>query len=231
MTSFSDRLRNARAESGLSRQQIADKLGITYQSVSEWETKGNRPRQDRLQKLAQVLGVSEAWLATGEGTGQIQPVMAYAPEADVPNGYSAIPEFRLALHAHTGPGCEPDWEEITESKPVFYPDEFFQAHNTTPEKCKRARVSGDSMEPFIYDGDKVTWICEPCPEIGCVHIVDGAIYVISVDGNLKIKRLQTCKDGIVVISDNERYPAETYTNEECNRIRVYGRVIDLQRHL
>ena len=87
------------------------------------------------------------------------------------------------------------------------------------------------MEPFIYDGDKVTWICEPCPEIGCVHIVDGAIYVISVDGNLKIKRLQTCKDGIVVISDNERYPAETYTNEECNRIRVYGRVIDLQRHL
>ena len=77
MTSFSDRLRNARAESGLSRQQIADKLGITYQSVSEWETKGNRPRPDRLQKLAQVLGVSEAWLATGEGTGQIQPVLAY----------------------------------------------------------------------------------------------------------------------------------------------------------
>lgn len=232
MKTFSQRLREARAESGLSRQQIADQLKITYQSVSEWETKNNRPRPERLEQLAKILGVSAAWLATGEGLPKQQQILSYTPETEVPDGYSCVPEYQLSLGAHSGPGAEPEWEELREEKPIFYPDEFFYAHHTTPEKCKRARVHGDSMEPFIYDGDKVTWIDEDCPEIGCVRIVDGSIYVISIDGNFKIKRLQTCKNGIVVISDNERrYPPETYLEDECNRIRVYGRVIDLQRHL
>lgn len=232
MTTFAERFRHARERSGISRQQVADALKISYQSVSEWENKNTRPRADRLEKVAEFLGVSAAWLATGEGQQPPHAVASYTPGAEVPPGFSAIKEYRLELHAQNGPGAEPEWEELTESIPWIYPDSFFQANHTTPSRCKRARVYGDSMEPFIYDGDRVTWIQEVCPEVGCVHIIDGAIYVISIDGAMKIKRLQTCKDGLTIISDNEkRYPPEVYIGEECDRIRIYGRVIDLNRAL
>lgn len=230
MTTFSERLIEARQRAGISRTKISEALGISYQSVSEWEKKDSRPKPERLEALAKLLGVSAGWLSTGEG--QIgQQVKSYSAEMDPPEGYSAIPEYRLMLQANPAPGVEPEWQEITGSKPIFYPDEFFQEHHTRPEKCRRATVHGDSMETFIYDKDKVTWIEESCPEVGCVRVIDGAIYVISIDGAMKIKRLQTCKDGIIVISDNERYPPETYLREECDRIRIYGRVIDIQRQL
>ena len=232
MTTFAERFHQARTASGASRQEIADVLGISYQSVAEWETKSTRPRAERLEKVAEFLGVSAAWLATGEGMQPSQRIAAYTPGSDIPAGFSAIKEYRLELRAHGGPCAEPEWEELTEVTPCLYPDSFFQKHHTTPSRCKRARVYGDSMEPFIFDNDRVTWIEEPCPEVGCVHIIDGAVYVISIDGAMKIKRLQTCKDGITVISDNEkRYPPETYTGDECNRIRIYGRVIELNRTL
>ena len=86
------------------------------------------------------------------------------------------------------------------------------------------------MEPFIYSNDEVTWVAEPSPEIGCVHIIDGKVYVITIDKQFKIKRLSKTKDGILVVSDNTRqYPIEEYKGSECDRIRVYGRVIHIDR--
>lgn len=35
----------------------------------------------------------------------------------------------------------------------------------------------------------------------------------------------------MVISDNPKYAPETYTGEECNRIFVYGRVLEINRSL
>ena len=36
MTTFAERFHQARTASGASRQEIADVLGISYQSVAEW---------------------------------------------------------------------------------------------------------------------------------------------------------------------------------------------------
>lgn len=58
------------------------------------------------------------------------------------------------------------------------------------------------------------------------------VYVISIDGARKIKRLSTLKDGVRIISDNEsRYPAEDFRGDECDRVRIYGRVIEVTRPL
>ena len=44
--SFSDRLREARKRSGLTQMQIAEKLGITAQSYSQYETGKRQPKAE-----------------------------------------------------------------------------------------------------------------------------------------------------------------------------------------
>lgn len=87
------------------------------------------------------------------------------------------------------------------------------------------------MEPTLYKNDTVLWQEEIDSRVGCVQIVDGCIYVISVGGTCKIKRLEKIKNGINVISDNSRYSQETYLNEECEQVRIYGRVYEVKRSL
>lgn len=60
---------------------------------------------------------------------------------------------------------------------------------------------------------------------------DGEIYVLSIDGTRKIKRLSKVKGGVEVISDNTRYKPETYTGDECDTMRIYGRVVEIIRKI
>ena len=108
---------------------------------------------------------------------------------------------------------------------------FFQQRHLNPDHCKRAKVTGDSMEPFIYGGDTVLFSEVADPRPACVTICDGKIYVLSVDGKLKIKRLASIKDGISVRSDNLDYKPEDYTGDELSRLRIYGQVLEVSRSL
>lgn len=73
------------------------------------------------------------------------------------------------------------------------------------------------------------WAQEIYPRVGCVHILDGCIYVLSIEGTCKIKRLSRIKNGLSVMSDNSRYPTEIYLGDECESIRIFGRVLEVKR--
>ncbi len=55
--SFSDRLRETRKRSGLTQMQIAEKLGITAQSYSQYETGKRQPKAETLKRIANALSV------------------------------------------------------------------------------------------------------------------------------------------------------------------------------
>lgn len=80
-------------------------LGVTRSACSQWESaQGTVPRQERLEQLAGLLGVSYEWLATGrksreettaylvrEGAGPAyRPVLA-ADEEEMLKFYRALP--------------------------------------------------------------------------------------------------------------------------------------------
>ena len=65
--SINARVRQARKAAGISQTRLAKLLGVTRSACSQWElTQGTAPRRDRLEQLANVLGVSYEWLATGK---------------------------------------------------------------------------------------------------------------------------------------------------------------------
>jgi transcriptional regulator with XRE-family HTH domain len=58
-----DRIAKARRHAGLTAQEIADEVGVTRTSVSNWET-GHAPcRSIFLKEIARLTGVDYGWLA------------------------------------------------------------------------------------------------------------------------------------------------------------------------
>jgi len=66
---LSQRLRAAREKRGISRRDLASRLGgDKYSTLSKIEEGESMPGIDTVELLARALGVSAGWLAYGEGT-------------------------------------------------------------------------------------------------------------------------------------------------------------------
>ncbi len=58
------RIKEARKNAGMTQKQLADMMGIPFQSVSQWERDLRKPKFETLEKIATVLGVNvtELWM-------------------------------------------------------------------------------------------------------------------------------------------------------------------------
>ncbi|CAH1856564.1 helix-turn-helix domain-containing protein [Convivina intestini] len=64
--SFKEDIKQLRTEQGLTQQGLADKMHVSRQTVSTWETGKNDPNLDILRELSQLFGVSFEKLVFGE---------------------------------------------------------------------------------------------------------------------------------------------------------------------
>lgn len=62
---FGERLKNAREASGMSRANMAERVGVKLATVDKWESGAMYPRANRLQMLASLLNVPLLWLLAG----------------------------------------------------------------------------------------------------------------------------------------------------------------------
>jgi transcriptional regulator with XRE-family HTH domain len=67
-----DRIRLARAHAGLSKAELARRVGVSISAVVQWERPdGTRPSARHLAALAECMGLAFEWLATGRGPTRI----------------------------------------------------------------------------------------------------------------------------------------------------------------
>ena len=78
------------------------------------------------------------------------------------------------------------------------------------------RISGDSMEPVFHDG-QIAWVLQQ------ESVANGEIGIFALNGEAYIKKLQNDKDGIFLISLNEKY-APIPVGED-NRLDIFGKVL------
>ena len=69
-----ERLIQLRAKAGLSQDDLAERLGVSRQSVSKWENNVSVPDLDKLVKLGEVFGVSLDELVRGNVPGPADPI-------------------------------------------------------------------------------------------------------------------------------------------------------------
>jgi len=88
-----ERLRVARRLAGLTQQQLAGRLGITFQAVQKYENGENRLAAGRLIASAQILGVNLAFFArdeNGSAVAENQPDGFTSHELDLIRAYRAL---------------------------------------------------------------------------------------------------------------------------------------------
>lgn len=84
---FSKKLRQLRSASGLSQEQLAERLGVTRQVVVKWETGNGMPDIDNLQQLADVFGVSLDELMDYKNATLLSAVRDNVQQQEFSNGW------------------------------------------------------------------------------------------------------------------------------------------------
>jgi len=218
---FTDTVERMKRATGIKNDsELARKLNITPQALSNFKKKGEIPT-DLVVKFAVKFKLSVDYLLTGEERGysvEEKPLMV-CEEAETYGEFVYIPIVSGKISA--GGGLIP--ETAVELKLAFKRD-WIQRHGD-PRNMSLIRVSGDSMEPVLYSGDIVLVDHNR-------NYIDpqGGIYAIAMDDQIMIKRLQVIYPSkkVRIISDNPKYePLEA----ETEQVIINGKVIWFGREI
>lgn len=66
---ISDRIQYLRKQKGFSQEELADKVGVSRQAVSKWESEQSTPDLDKIITMSELFGVTTDYLLKG-----IEPV-------------------------------------------------------------------------------------------------------------------------------------------------------------
>ncbi|PXX75303.1 XRE family transcriptional regulator [Dielma fastidiosa] len=237
--SIGKRIRELRESKGLTQSQLAELLGITKSAVGNYELDLSGPKESVLYKLIDVLECDANYLFQ-DGVSKKQnefKVTPYEQEhikkyrtldrhgkkaidqlLDVE--YTRIVEQSLQLDEVPAPYLYTKTEYLTglsAGTGLFVFDDIPTQVINVPEEYKEADfvigVSGDSMQPTYYNGDKVAVKKSPC-------ISRGEIGVFMIDGSGYIKELG---DG-VLISHNKSFNDINLTESTICIGRVLGKI-------
>lgn len=146
---FGDRIKSARIKAGMSQEALADKIGISKQSISAWERGISKKIEgENLVKAAQVLGVSESWIQTGLDSAKhlkgFQNIEATLNSAKVP----------LIDMVAAG-----DWCEVADPYPAGEAESWEPCPVPHGENTFAVRINGESMAPKFQHGEII--FCDP----------------------------------------------------------------------
>lgn len=87
--SLGDKLLDLRKKAGLSQEDVADKLGVSRQTVSKWETNQTIPELIKVKLLSQLYNVSYDYLINGSNlSGDITSIEMVVDEIDWSSAWS-----------------------------------------------------------------------------------------------------------------------------------------------
>jgi transcriptional regulator with XRE-family HTH domain len=85
-------MRECRIMLGMTQQELAEKLGISYQQVHKYERGRNRISPGRLLAVAQALGVEPGYFFEGLGKGEPpRPTAQQRRLLDLARSFAALP--------------------------------------------------------------------------------------------------------------------------------------------
>jgi SOS-response transcriptional repressor LexA len=195
------RIRELRENLKLSRQNFAEKLKVSPKTIQNWESGVTVPD---LANIVKTFNVSADWLLCGM-SGKILPKGT--------NAFS-IPYYRHVTPS-AGTGIE-IFEEVQDGTFDIPPAMF----GLQKEKgIVILYASGDSMHPYIKDGDGML------VNLNERVITAEATYVLRWRDALLVKDVQLIENGIRLISKNPAYKPIELTRENTDDVQVVGRVL------
>lgn len=206
-------------KNGGNQSEMARFIGVTPQAVQKWIAGESEPRGKNLELAAKFLGVSPAMLKFGTESS-ISNVTALHPDDPKPDDVIYVPESRIEFSG--GNGRVAMFELVEDEEPATYRLSWFQKYGINPDRVRRFRVSGRSMEPMLYPKDTIL------VNLDETNIVDGKMYAIRYGDELRVKYLSRRLDGTLILrSVNPDYKDEEVSAQLADEhISIIGRVRD-----
>jgi len=201
-----DILAQLKTENGLTTDQLSHLSGVpkgTLNKLLNGETRN--PRGNTLKKIAAALNCT-ADVFYGQGAA-----------LQLRNAADILPLSRRSIPM---PG------EIAAGRPLYMEEQYEIISCDESLHCDFAlKVRGDSMTGArINDGD-IVFIRQQD------DVDDGEIAAVILDDQITLKRIFHIKDGLQLLSMNDKYPPMVYTFDECNVIRILGKAVGFQSSL
>lgn len=211
-----ERLKNRRNEKKLSQSEIASKIGINRTAFHNWENGKSIPNQKNLTTLAKILDVPVTYFESEynivnnylqlspdnqlKAEEYVEGLLLSEQTTNVTPLFSVQVLSDVQLSAGLGEGFFDEFETET-----VYSDEEQYGYDIA------AWIEGDSMEP-IYKSGEVALIRSNGFDY------DGAVYALSWNDSVYIKKLYRDEDGFRMVSLNKDYPEKFIPYEDEPRI-------------
>lgn len=210
MENYSNRIRELRQSKSLNQEQLAEKIGLTKQAISQYERGDRKPSFDVLQALCDFFNVSSDYLL-----GKDNVTLRFVGKQEIEKLEAPYPT-RIPVLGYVAAGIPidaiediVDWEEITPSM-------------AASGKYFGLRIKGSSMEPRIVEGDTVIVRSQSDAD-------SGDVVIVQVNGDqATCKRLAKYASGISLISFNPAYAPMNFTNAEIESlpVTIIGKVVE-----
>lgn len=188
---------------GGNMKQAASAWGIPNDNLNKWLNGTRSPKLKHLAPILEKLGM----------------------QFTTPN--RQLDEFAMVpkVKAKAGAGSSFETDSDVEGYYAFR-HSFLDREHIHGDKCKMMQVIGESMSPLIPDGSTVlidTSDSEPR---------DGKIFVVRLDEEVLVKRLQKIPGGWQLVSESQNFAPIPVMGEQgpsfeiVGRVRWFGRVLD-----
>ena len=202
---FSRNLNRLLQNSNHSKTELANYMGVSTSTVSDWCNGNKYPRMDKVEKIAAWFGVLKSQL-TEDSTRRI---------VEIPAVFEPLPSYHMV----------PIIGEVACGTPILA-EENIDGYEPCPDFVQAdfsLRCHGDSMiNADIHDGDVVFIHKQPEVEngqIAAVQIDDGDCY------NATLKRFYRSGDTVTLMAENPSVPPLVFTRDDINKIHIAGRAV------
>lgn len=219
---------------GMTLEQLGNELDMTPSTIQRYEAgKISKPKLVVIEGIARALGISSKQLTSPN------PAFSTVNTADTPDSKaddansSALPENMS--HAVKKP--QGDYTEVPVIGRVaaglaHHAEENIENYISVLTEDMNSgydyvflRVKGDSMYPLFIENDMVLVECGSGVNNG-----ECAVFIVDNEDGI-VKRFYRYPNRIELRSENPYYPPRIFEGEEANRVRVFGRVVEVRRKL
>lgn len=210
---MNERIKLLRKALNLGQIKFANKLGYSYAAIQNWE-KGKNISEASLNLIEKTFNVNPNWLRTGIGSMFLdEKEKSNVKIEPIVNQFIEIKEYPT-VKASAGYGAV-----ICEAESVPYQIHKKFVENTDKEII--IGVVGDSMQPELYENDKILITTDfkytSNPK-------KNSLYVIGIGNDIYIKRYKQKRDNeLIFTSDNKKYD-DIRLNINDGSIRIIGKL-------
>ncbi len=205
-----------------SADRLAREMKVSPSAFRKWLKGEAEPSRERLVALAHAAGVGVAWLAEGAGAEPVfAPVNGGArrprSESDAPPdlGGFVLPRKTQRQPAGGGP------IELDGAATIALRHDWVRsAFNVEPENLVVESATDEAMQPTIRQGSTLL-----------INVADRSIralgiYVLDVNGDRLVRRVQPKHDGgLVLMGDHPAWQPDMLSPNEAATVAVIGRVV------